>query len=102
MSDLNVALIIEAIDKATARFPRLRVLSRMVGLFILMVVVCGLSYLKERGYPCTSPCTKMPVPRRRCGLSGSVLRPVKALAARYNTSEATVRKGRGQETRDGA
>ena len=42
MSDLNVALIIEAIDKATARFPRLRVLSRMVGLFILMVfyVVC--------------------------------------------------------------
>ena len=37
MSDLHVALIIAAIDKATARFPRLRVLSRMVALFILMV-----------------------------------------------------------------
>ena len=41
MSDLNVALIIEAIDKATARFPRLRVLSRMVALFILMVFYVG-------------------------------------------------------------
>ena len=40
----------------------------------------------------------MPVPRRRCGLSGSALRPVKAFAARYNISEAMVRKGRGRET----
>ena len=35
-------------------------------------VLCGLSYLKKRGYPCTSLCTKMPVSRRRYGLSGSV------------------------------
>ena len=41
MSDLNVALIIEAIDKAMARFPRLRVLSWMVGLFILMEFYVG-------------------------------------------------------------
>ena len=46
----------------------------------------------------TLHCTKMPVPRQRRGLSGSVLRPVKALAARYNSSEATARKGRGRET----